>query len=259
MQFMQSARALLMGDFRSIEIKYCERDVAKKTCETKHYMKTYPSGAKVNIALVDDKKIVGIIVFGYSSQTDKKVTKVAYGLKKEQYLEMQRLWIDDDYGHNTESYILGKVMKKLDKDYDLQLVVTHAGGCKDDCGIVYQASGWLFFGASKCNDFFETKEGEYKNMIAPIRFGRVVTKNKTQQQIGEELFGEGTVVNAHRYFYVYPISKAIRRRISKNSLPFPKESANFRKDQQWVKQGDSAGAVEAIQGGSNPSVSTKEK
>lgn len=247
-----------MADFRNIELRYCDRQLAKQICETKHYMKTYPSGSKVNISLTDNNKIVGIIVFGYSSQTDKKINKVSYGLQKNQYLEMQRLWISDDYGHNTESYILAKAIKKLSQDYDLQMIVTHAGGCKDDCGIVYQASGWLYFGASKCNDFYETESGEYKNMIAPIRFGRVNTKDKSHQEIGQELFGNGKVVYAHRYFYVYPINKSIRRRLGKLALPFPKISANFRKDQQWVTQGDFAGASGASRGGSNPPISTKE-
>lgn len=248
-----------MSDYKNIELKYCDAKVAKKICKEKHYMKTYPANAKVNIALIDQKKIIGIVVFGYSSQTEKKVARVAYGLEKKHYLEMQRLWISDDYGHNTESFMLAKIIKKLTSDYDLQILVTHAGGCKNDCGIVYQASGWLFFGATECNDFYKTQNNEYKNIIAPMRFGRINAKNKTKQQIGEELFGAGEVVYAYRYFYVYPINKAIRRRLTKLAEPFPKHSENFRKNQEWVKKGDSAGAVEFIQGGSNPSVSTLEK
>lgn len=258
MLFTQFAKVSQMSDFKDIELRYCDRQLAKQICETKHYMKTYPSGSKVNISLTDNNKIVGIIVFGYSSQTDKKINKVSYGLEKNQYLEMQRLWISDDYGHNTESFILAKTIKKLSQDYDLKMIVTHAGGCKDDCGIVYQASGWLYFGASKCNDFYKTKAGEYKNMIAPMRFGRVETKNKSFQEIGQELFGDGQLVYAHRYFYVYPIEKSIRRRLTKLALPYPKTSASFRRDQQWVTQGDFAGASGASRGGSTPPISTKE-
>lgn len=244
-----------MGNFKDLTFVYCERDVAKRVCDTKHYMRTYPSGAKVNVAMMDGKRLVGIAVFGYSSQTDKKVLKVAYGIDKTQYLEMQRLWISDDYGHNTESYVLSKIIKMLERDMGLRMIVTHAGGCKDDCGIVYQASGWLYFGGEPCNDFYLTEAGEYKNIIAPIRFGRVDAKGKTQQQVGEELFGPGEIIYAHRYFYVYPIEKSIRRRLGRESLPYPKQSATFRKDQKWVS-GELAGASDASRGGSNPSLST---
>ena len=243
-----------MGAFEDISFVYCDRATAKRLCETKHYMKTYPQGAKVNVALMDAGRVVGICVFGYSSQTDKKVTKLAYGLDKNNYLEMQRLWISDDYGHNTESFVMARVLKKLQRDYDLQLVVTHAGGCKDDCGIVYQASGWLYFGAQPSKDFYLTEAGEYKNIIAPMRFGRVDAKGKTPQQVGEELFGPGEIVDAHRYFYAYPLNKGMRRRLTKLQQPFPKSSAMFRRDQKWVTQGGSAGAAST---GSIPVASTK--
>jgi len=242
-----------MGNYKNIEFVYCDRATAKQVCETRHYMRTYPQGAKVNIALMDSGRLVGIVVFGYSSQTDKKVAKLAYGVDRSQYLEMQRLWISDEYGHNTESFVLSRVLKKLQTDLNLELVVTHAGGCKDDCGIVYQASGWLYFGAQPSSDFYLTEAGEYKNIIAPMRFGRVDAKNKTPQQVGEELFGPGQIIDAHRYFYAYPLNKGMRRRLTKEQLPFPKTSAIFRRDQKWVAQGGSAGAAQT---GSIPVAST---
>ena len=70
---------------------------------------------------------------------------------------MQRLWISDDYGHNSESYVLALTMKLLKEKTDLKVVFTHAGGCKNDCGIVYQASAWLYFGKDVCNDFYCSK------------------------------------------------------------------------------------------------------
>lgn len=223
-----------MAEFRDLKFVYCERAVAKRVCETKHYMKTYPQGGKINFALMDDGKLVGICVWGYSSRTDMKVAKLVDGLARDQYLEMQRLWISDDYGHNTESFSLSRMLKILKKDYGLKLCVTHAGGCKDDCGIVYQASGWLYFGKQEINDFYLTEAGEYKNIIAPMRFGRVGWKGKTRQEIGEAAFGPGKIIDSHRYFYAYPLDKDIRRKLTETALPFPKSSARFRRDQQWV-------------------------
>jgi len=245
-----------MANFKEIELSYTDAQTARKVVERFHYMKTYPAGSKVNIAMTHEGKIVGIAVFGYSSQTEKKIEKLAYGFGKKDYLEMQRLWISDDFGHNTESYILAKIVKMLEKDLALKMLVTHAGGCKDDCGIVYQASGWFYFGKQPSNDFYLTKAGEYKNIIAPMRFGRIDSKGKTPQEVGEELFGEGEIIYAHRYFYAYPIEKGLRRRLSKLSLKYPKESAIFRKDQQWVN-GESAGVDGLGRDGSNPSLSTE--
>ncbi len=214
-----------------------EKKIARHVVLQRHYMKTYPNGARLNLGLFDDRKLAGICVLGYSSQTQRKVEKLVTGLHKDQYIEMQRLWISDDYGNNTESLALSKIMRLLRDRYGAQLVITHSGGCKNDCGIVYQASGWLYFGCTECNDFYKTTRGEYKNIAAALIYGRVQGKNKTPQQIGEELFGAGQIVKSFRYNYAYPIHKGIRRRLGKIALPYPKTSAVFRRDQKWVING----------------------
>lgn len=222
--------------FSSLIIKPISRADAKLLVVNNHYMKTFPSGSKIHLGIFDKdtNKVVGVCVLGYSSSTETKVLNIANNLSKDELIEMQRLWISDDYGHNSESYVLAQVMDLLKSKTNLKVVITHAGGCKNDCGIVYQASAWLYFGKDECNDFYLTKKGEYKNLIASLRFGRVSAKGKTKQQIGEELFGEGEIIESFRYRYLFPLHKGIRRRLSKISKPFPKDSKVFRKDQKWI-------------------------
>lgn len=231
-----------MPDFHDIKFIFCDSQTARKICVAQHYMKTYPQGSKVNVAMMHGTRAVGVCVLGYSSHTEAKVSKLVYGIKRTEYLEMQRLWISDDFGMNTESFCLARIFEKLFERYKLQCIVTHSGGCKDDCGIVYQSSGWLYFGVSECDDFYLTEKKEYKNVVAAMRFGRINGKGKTKQQIGFELFGPGEVVQSHRYLYLYPFNKAMRRRLTKISLPYPKTSAMFRRNQEWIC-GGSAGAA----------------
>jgi hypothetical protein len=218
-----------------------DKTIARRVVLQRHYMKTYPNGAFLNLGLFDAEKLVGICVLGYSAQTERKVKKLQTGLSKKQYLEMQRLWISDDYGNNTESMALSKIMRVLRDRYNMQLIYTHAGGCKNDCGIVYQASGWLYLGRTECNDFYRTVRDEYKNIAAALIYGRVQSKNKTKQEIGEELFGPGQIVKSYRYSYVYPIHKGIRRRLTRIAQPFPKTSDVFRRNQQWIDNGAGEG------------------
>lgn len=223
-------------NIKDLTVKVIDRSMAKKVVISRHYMKTFPAGSALHFGLVSKQtgKIEGVAVFGYSSSTETKIHQIAPGLKKSEFIEMQRLWISDKYGHNAESYSLGMIMSFLKSNYDLKVVFTHAGGCKNDCGIVYQASSWLYFGKDKCNDFYLTSKGEYKNLIASMRFGRISTKGKTMNEVGLELFGEGRIIESWRYKYIYPIHKGIRRRLEKISMQYPKDSAAFRKDQEWV-------------------------
>lgn len=223
-------------NIKDLIVKPISRESAKKIVVANHYMKTFPSGSYLHFGIFDKNtnRIAGVAVFGYSSSTDAKVQNIVPNLKKNEYVEMQRLWISDDFGHNAESYVLGLIVSLLKQKTGIKIIFTHAGGCKNDCGIVYQASAWLYFGKEICNDFYLTSSGEYKNIVAALRFGRVKAKGKTPDEIGQELFGDGAIVKSYRYKYVYPIHKGIRRRLEKKSLPYPKDSAIFRKDQKWV-------------------------
>lgn len=225
-----------MKTFDSLEVKPVSHKVAKSVVLANHYMKTFPNGVKLSIGMFDKQtgKIEGICVFGYSGSTEAKVKKILPRIKKSEFLEMQRLWISDNYGHNTESYMLSKIFKLIKEKTDIKVVLTHAGGCKNDCGIVYQASAWLYFGRTKCNDFYLTTGGEYKNMASALRFGRIKPEGRTRHEIGFELFGKGRAIDSYRYTYLYVIDKGIRRRLSKISLPYPKDSDHFRRHQEWV-------------------------
>ena len=225
-------------------------DAKRITC-AKHYMRTWPQGAKLAFGLFFESKCVGCMVLGYAPTTEGKVKKYCARITKRQYIELQRTWISDRIKHNAESWMMARVMAVL-KKMGMWLVLTHSGGCKDDVGFIFQASGWLYFGSTPCNDFYFTKKGEYKNVVSATRFGRVPREvmRAGPQAVGEHLFGPGEVVNARRHLYLYPIKKGVRRRLAKKALPPPKDPAMFRRNQQW--EDGTRGADGSSVSGSNP-------
>jgi len=228
---------------------------AKRITTQMHYMKTWPHGSKVAFGLMLRGKCLGVMVAGYAPATERKVKKWCSKIERNQYIELQRTWVSDAMGHNSESWMMARAMDIL-REMGVWLVLTHSGGCKDDVGFIFQASGWLYFGCEPCNDFFLTADGEYKNMVSAMRFGRVPKNILSQgaQSIGEYLFGCGNVVNARRHLYLYPIKKGIRRRLKKIALPNPKDPAEYRYKQQWTTK-EEAGSRGA-NGGSVVSGST---
>lgn len=216
---------------------------AKRITVSSHYMKTWPQGACLAFGIFMDGRCHGCMVLGYAPTTEKKIRKHCNKLEKSQYIELQRTWISDNLGYNTESWMMSRVMGYL-KRAGYWLVLTHSGGCKDDVGFIFQASGWLYFGAEPCNDFFMTVKGAYKNIVSAMRFGRVPKPIMTQgpQAIGEYLFGAGEIVNARRHLYLYPIKKGLRWRLSKLCKAPPKDPAIYRLDQKWSMDMSARGA-----------------
>lgn len=222
---------------KNIIVKVIDSKTAKEYTIKNHYMKTFPI-PKVCFGVFYRGKLSGVITFGLSTATGKKIRKILPQIKDGEYIEMQRMNILDSLGFNTESYVLGKIYKLFKKNTKIKVLITHAGGCKNDCGIIYQSSSWLYFGKEKCNDFYLTKNGEYKNIIAPMRFGRVPKGIKGGQNVGEYLFGEGKLIDSYRYLYLYPINKGLRKYLEKKSMQYPKDSEVFRKNQEWIKGDD---------------------
>lgn len=215
-----------------IVVKVIDSKTAKAYTIINHYMKTFPI-PKVCFGVFYKNKLSGVITFGESTATKEKVKKIIPNIKDNEFIEMQRMNLLDVLGMNAESFVLGKVYELFKKNTKIKVLITHAGGCKNDCGIIYQSSSWLYFGKEKCEDFYLTKSGEYKNIIAPMRFGRVAKGIKGGQQIGEYLFGEGNLIKSFRYLYLYPINKGIRSYLEKKAQPYPKDSKVFRKNQEW--------------------------
>lgn len=219
-----------------LQIKVIPSKIARQYITRHHYMKTFPNSV-VSFGVFYGKKLSGCLSFGFSTSTKEKIKKIVPYIGDNEFLEMQRMHLLDTLGMNSESYVIGQVMSLL-REKGLKAVITHAGGCKYDCGIVYQASSWLYFGKEPCADFYKTVNGEYKNIVAPMRFGRVPKGIKGAENIGQYLFGDGELIESYRYLYIYPLQKGLRKWLEKKALPYPKDSKRFRREGEWIENDD---------------------
>lgn len=219
-------------DLKRVRVVPISRKLAKNVILKRHYMSTYPTGAFVNFGVVLDGDLLGVCVYGYSGKTPEKVKRIWPDAKhKSEYLEMQRLWVHDRLGHNTESFVLSQTIKQLKQAYPVRLIVTHAGGCKNDCGIIYQANSWLFFGSTPCVDFYLTDTGQYRNILPLRRQGKA--RGITNEELALREFGPGKFLKTRRYTYAFPIDKRLRKELQAKALPYPKTSDRFRYKQEW--------------------------
>ena len=62
----------------------------------------------------------------------------------------------------------------------------------------------------------------------------VIDEIKGKLNIAKYLYGEGELLNTKRHYYFYPIDKSIRRKMLNKIKPFPKDSDNYRLNQEWV-------------------------
>ena len=151
-------------------MKYCDtsRVIIKKSKKddtgvydiitNKHYAKTWTASQHIYAIYWDTQeehsffedtkiKLIGVVLYG--NQVGSRVVKsISDELENGDVLELKRLWVEDGYGKNIESYIISQTLKMLKKDNpDAKVVISYADPGVNHKGIIYRATNWLYQGS----------------------------------------------------------------------------------------------------------------
>ena len=165
---------------RGLVYKEITLELAKKIILKNHYSRTWGvSFGKINIGVYRDDKILGVAVFG-SLKAPKSYKKYSKEIKQDEILELNRMWLDDELGRNSESTLLATSFKMIRAiDPKIKLINTFSDG-RLGCGIVYQASNFKYYG--KHSTPFVQIKGEDRiyhiQIFSNTREGRFVKLNQ---------------------------------------------------------------------------------
>ena len=130
--------------------------------------------------------------------------------------ELNRMWIDDELGHNAESILIAASIKLLRRlDPDLVAVQSFADG-RLGCGTIYKAANFQYYGFHITKFLRNRRSGEivheqiFTNSASPSCFLRA--------NVGM-LLGDFEVFHVKTYRYIYPLDK--RFRYIKPQQPYP--------------------------------------
>jgi len=146
--------------------KYCDtskvvilpttKEVVYKMITKKHYAKKWTASTNIygvywdegDSPFFDDRKLklIGAVLYGHPSGF-RVVKSVSEDLEIGEVLELKRLWIEDGYGNNIESYCIAQTLKMLKKDSpQTKVVISYADPTEKHKGIIYRASNWYYQG-----------------------------------------------------------------------------------------------------------------
>ena len=125
-------------------VEQCPRSSIVDFVETHHYSKNM-NGLKTSYCfrLLDGEKLIGAIVYGKIGMGG---VEQKYTDNTEKILELKRLVCIDDTPKNTESYFIGWTLRWLQKNTDLELIISYADKTYGHEGIVYKATNFDFVG-----------------------------------------------------------------------------------------------------------------
>lgn len=192
--------------------------IDKKTAEQFVLQKHYSRRASIFWAafgLVVDGMIDGVVVYG---QPSPPIQRSAFAARDFKLYELSRLVIQTEL-RNAASILVGRSLKLLEQP---SAVVSYADSEWGHAGIVYQATNWLYTGATRSHDHTYIVDGVRTHPMT-LR-DRGITDPKRWAK--ENNVPTAAPADKHRYFYLNGTKaqkKAMRAALAYPVLPdYPK-------------------------------------
>lgn len=186
-----------MGTLVFHEVDY---QTAKEMTIKNHYSHTWNTAfGKINIGVFRDNELLGVAVFG-NLMNPKSYRKIA-DIEQNNIIELNRLWISDNLGHNAETITLGACWKILRKDYPhIKLVQSFADG-RLGCGTIYKASNFKYYGFTRTQFIKDTVTNNVYHS-AVFNDGRRINQMMDRNKIILDNHYVSFKVKTYRYLYV---------------------------------------------------------
>ena len=199
----------------SLLITPCSHDAAKYAVMNWHYSQQMPIGKLISYGVWENEVYIGAVIYGRGASPE---LGSAYGLTQIECCELVRVALNKHEA--SVSQIVAQTIKTLkESNPGLRLIVSFADPERDHKGIIYQAMNWIYCGqSSPSKEYYYKGKWFHSRMLRPTGFGSVpeiakLSKEQQKQLPIREMKG--------KYRYIYPLDKAMRRKVDKLRLPYP--------------------------------------
>lgn len=202
-------------------IKQIDYQSAKEIVIKNHYShKWNNSFGKINIGIFKGDKpdtCLGVASFG-RMMNPKCYNSICEDISEKQILELNRMWIDDQLGHNAESILISKSFKIIKQCMpDVKIIQSFADG-RLGCGTIYKATNFRYYGYSKTKFFIDRETDNIYHKVLLENVSRKTTFKKTLN-----LFIKGRLIptEVKTYRYIYILDKKYIKKIKLKEKPYP--------------------------------------
>lgn len=236
-------------DVSKVYVAPIAKSIAKDIIVKKHYTHAWTACRYAlgiyfkedNSTTFDGDKLIGCIIYGFPVGA-KAPTSVCEGLTKDNVLELTRLYCDDGYGSNIESYALGQSFKWLkENDTNIKVLISYADNGQKHLGGIYQATNWIYQGlntdiALMPNYGISLSNDPYKWIHSRTVFSTWGSNNleHLRKEIGKsgyKRFWRREEPPKHRYIQILAQDKKekkdLMKRLKHEIMPYPKDASSY--------------------------------
>jgi hypothetical protein len=198
---------------QQIQVKPVAVSVARKLIERGHYLHSLPGGTCLLFGVFIGSSLLGALTFGVGPTNAYLLIQDA---KPDDCLTLTRLWLSDALPRNSESRVLGIVLRNLKQHTKVKFLVSYADPAQGHLGIIYQATGWLYTGLSEAMPLYDVGDGKLRHSRSLSHtFGTHSVQHFARYGIAVKLAPQSA---KHRY--VYLLDPTRQHRLMAPVLPF---------------------------------------
>jgi hypothetical protein len=153
MPYITSDQGMLFGGRDAVgfgrdgfAVKEIDRNIANKVIKENHYSGKYYAASYIHLGVFIDGEMLGVLQFGYA-MNPASCSSVVSGTGMREYLELNRMWLDDVAPRNSESKALSYSVKYIRKRHPrVAWIQSFADERCGGYGIVYQAANFSYYG-----------------------------------------------------------------------------------------------------------------
>jgi adenine modification enzyme len=182
-----------------------------------HYSHKIYNGSFIHLGVFSFGKLLGVLQFGYA-MNPASGGSIVKGANQETFLELNRMWLDDELPKNSESMAVSYAIKYIKKRYPkVEWIQSFADGILGKDGIVYQACNFGFYG-NHIATFWEYEGVMYHNIIMTAKRG----KGGSMEKILQANKGKAIRHDFKQFRYLYFLYKGAKKNCLLKELPYPK-------------------------------------
>lgn len=145
-------------------VKELGKDKANAIIKKNHYSGKVYNATYIHLGVYVDGELKGVLQYGYA-MNPASCGSVVEGTEKDQYLELNRMWIADDAGQYPESRAISCSIKYIKRKYPkIKWIQSFADERCGGFGIVYQACSFSYYGEHD-SVFWELDGEVYHNSL----------------------------------------------------------------------------------------------
>ena len=215
-QTLFGAREIIGFGSDDWHVKEIDRKLANDLIVKNHYSKKFYNATYIHLGVFICGELLGVLQYGYA-MNPASCGSVVEGTQMDEYLELNRMWLDDKAERNSEtkaiSYSLRYIRSKFPKIKWIQSFADERCGC---FGIVYQAASFSYYGEHVST--FWTVDGEVYHNSLMTRDPKLSRSAKFLQDNKERATSE----ELRQFRYIKFIDKRWKKKCLLKEQPYPK-------------------------------------